>query len=98
MMHRLAALLVLGPIVLLACQSPEPEVAEPVDPLAAGRAVLDVIDESTLREPITVLSSDEYGGRGPSSEGDLATQQYLASRMEAMGLEPGGDGGAATVL
>ncbi len=95
-MHRIAALILTSAgFGLISCgPGEEAEIPEvPVDPLAPGRAVLEIIDESSLREPIAVLSSDEYEGRGPASPADLKTQEYLAAQMEAIGLQPAGEGG-----
>lgn len=42
---------------------------------------------------IEVLSSDAFGGRGPGSQGETTTIEYLIESFKAMGLEPGGVGG-----
>jgi len=52
------------------------------------------ITESGLIAPIRFLSSDLLGGRGPGSEGDQLARAYLASELEAMGLEPGAADGS----
>jgi Peptidase family M28/PA domain len=47
-----------------------------------------------LRRHIIELSSDEYGGRGPGSEGDGMARAYLVEELKRLGLEPGAaDGG-----
>jgi Zn-dependent M28 family amino/carboxypeptidase len=57
------------------------------------RAAADAIRERSMRADIRFLSSDLLEGRGPSTRGDRLAQQYIASRFEAIGLEPGaGDG------
>jgi Zn-dependent M28 family amino/carboxypeptidase len=52
-----------------------------------------LITAEVLRGPIAELSSDKYQGRGPGSDGDIKTQQYLSEEMKRLGFEPGaGDG------
>lgn len=57
--------------------------------LASLEEAARVIDEDTLRGHVATLSADDFGGRGPGTEGDEKTQQYLVEQMEAIGLEPG---------
>ena len=40
-----------------------------------------------------VLASDEFEGRGPGTEGDRRTVDYLVSQFRALGLEPGNPDG-----
>jgi len=47
-----------------------------------------------MRADIRFLSSDLLEGRGPATRGDRLARAYLASRFEAIGLEPGAPGGA----
>jgi Zn-dependent M28 family amino/carboxypeptidase len=80
--------------LVLACGAPVPQEAPEVDLVAAAREVAGAIDRPSLEGPIAELASDAYEGRGPSSAGDLKTQEYLAQQMAALGLEPGAaDGG-----
>ena len=51
------------------------------------------IDRASLEAPIRFLSSDLLEGRGPATRGDELTQLYLATEMQAIGLEPGGENG-----
>ncbi|HVR97667.1 MAG TPA: peptidase M28, partial [Thermoanaerobaculia bacterium] len=60
---------------------------------AVDRAA-EVIDRGTLEAPIRFLADDLLEGRGPSSRGDQLTQLYLASTMQLLGLEPGGENGS----
>ncbi len=47
-----------------------------------------------MRGIVVEISDDRYEGRGPGSEGDKMARDYLAERMEELGLEPGAaDGG-----
>ncbi len=50
------------------------------------------ISEAEIAEHLSILASDEYGGRGPSSPGEVLTTNYLADEFERMGLQPGPDG------
>lgn len=47
------------------------------------------ITGESLMEHITVLSSDEYMGRGTGTAGETATVQYLTERFREMGLTGG---------
>lgn len=47
------------------------------------------ITAEELKMHIQVLSSDEFEGRGPASEGEKKTIAYLKKQFEDMGLEPG---------
>ncbi|HKK93966.1 MAG TPA: M28 family metallopeptidase [Longimicrobiales bacterium] len=50
------------------------------------------ITAAGLEQHIVTLSSDEFGGRGPSSPGGDMTVEYLAEQFADMGLEPGNEG------
>lgn len=57
------------------------------------QAAADAIRERSMRADVRFLSSDLLEGRGPSTHGDRLAEQYIASRFEAIGLQPGaGDG------
>lgn len=47
------------------------------------------INTAQLIEHIKVLSSDEFGGRAPSSEGEKLTLDYLTKQFTAIGFKPG---------
>ena len=47
------------------------------------------IDEAALRRRIKTLSSDEFGGRAPVTEGGRKTREFLISEMKALGMQPG---------
>ena len=47
-----------------------------------------------MRGIVVEISDDRYEGRGPGSRGDAAARQYLARRMEELGLEPGAEDGS----
>ena len=52
------------------------------------------ITRPVIEAPIRFLSNDALQGRGPATDGDRMTHLYLATEMEALGLEPGGPGGS----
>jgi len=45
--------------------------------------------EADLRRHISVLASDEFGGRAPASPGEKLTTDYIAGQFKALGLAPG---------
>ena len=47
------------------------------------------IREQRMRADVRFLSSDLLEGRAPGTRGDLLARAYVASRFEAIGLEPG---------
>ena len=47
------------------------------------------ITAAELATHIEILSSDEFGGRAPSSPGEEMTVNYLANQFRAMGIAPG---------
>ena len=71
---------VLASLLLAAC-TPAPVVIPPVDERGA-------IAERLMAD-ITVLASDEFGGRKPGTPGGRATYEYLERRMGEVGLVSG---------
>ncbi len=53
----------------------------------------EVITRPLLEAPIRFLADDLLEGRGAASRGDEIARLYLASQMEALGLQPGAAGG-----
>lgn len=47
------------------------------------------ITEAEIADHMTVLASDEFGGRAPSSPGEELTVAYLADYFQRLGLQPG---------
>ena len=60
---------------------------------SAQNDLLNRNDEALLRDWIRTISSDDFGGRKPMTTYEDKTVEYLASELEALGLEPafGGD-------
>ena len=50
--------------------------------------------ESRWRADVRFLSSDLLEGRAPGTRGEQLAREYIAARFEAIGLEPGAQGGA----
>jgi Zn-dependent M28 family amino/carboxypeptidase len=65
------------------------DIPEPVAKVAAAQ-----ITRGTLRAPIRFLASDELEGRGPASRGDQLARLYLATELESLGYQPGGERGS----
>lgn len=47
------------------------------------------ISEESIKSHIEVLSSDDFQGRKPFTEGEIKTVNYLVDRFKEYGLEPG---------
>ncbi|MEQ9468388.1 MAG: M28 family metallopeptidase [Ekhidna sp.] len=47
------------------------------------------VSEESLKAHIHVLSSDDFQGRKPFTEGEIKTVNYLADQFKSYGLEPG---------
>jgi len=60
---------------------------------SAPDAALQSLSGDRLLQHIRVLSSDEFGGRGPGSQGEGLTVQYLQDQFRSFGLEPGNPDG-----
>jgi Zn-dependent M28 family amino/carboxypeptidase len=61
---------------------------------ADGAAASATITPATLAAPIRILADDLLEGRGPGTRGDALARAYIATEMEAIGLQPGGPGGS----
>lgn len=58
--------------------------------LAPLPAISQPISAEGLRKHIDILASDAFEGREPGSAGEAKTIAYIASKMQASGLEPAG--------
>lgn len=52
------------------------------------------INRDAIEGPLRFLADDLLEGRGPASRGDQLTQLYLATTLEMLGYEPGGENGS----
>jgi Zn-dependent M28 family amino/carboxypeptidase len=44
-----------------------------------------------LRRVVAEISADDYGGRGPGTEGEMKTRAFLARELSALGFGPAGE-------
>lgn len=85
----LASLWLAAAIATAQEMEPDGAAALPASLQEGAREAAKEIDAATLAAPIRFLASDLLEGRGPASRGDRLTQEYLATQMELLGLEPG---------
>jgi Zn-dependent M28 family amino/carboxypeptidase len=71
-------------------QGGAPSVAIPAAVDAVAKAQ---INAQSLRAPVRFLAADELEGRGPATRGDALARLYLATQLEALGYQPGGENG-----
>lgn len=83
------AILGLSALALAACGSGGSTGMDGMDlpEVAAGE-----LSEDTMKDITRTLSSDEFDGRMPGTEGEVKTVALLTERFEAAGLEPGNNG------
>ena len=74
--------------------SPGPAGAAPVTLTPAEKAAAARITPEILRSHVRFLSDDLLEGRGPASRGDRLTQLHIATRLEALGLQPAAPDGS----
>src|SRR5688572_4054172 len=60
-----------------------------VQALAIAQDLTSKFDAAKMRERVIKLSSDEFEGRGPGTEGGKKAAQYIADEMRASGVMPG---------
>lgn len=89
----LGLLVACGPSEPPAPQAPPAAEAESPFTEAGERAAATITADEILAH-VKVLGADEFEGRGPASDGDRKTQQYLVEQLGALGYEPAAaDGG-----
>ena len=86
---RAAALLPIAALCALPALSAPPVTLSDAEKEAAAQ-----ITPELLRAHVRFLSDDLLEGRGPATRGDRLGQLYIATRMEALGLEPGAPDGS----
>ena len=77
----LYSLMITSTILFISCSSNEVKKAD-TDGLSA-------FSKDSLAKNIQVLSSDEYQGRKPFTEGETKTIAFLTGQFKSLGLEPG---------
>ena len=84
-------LLLISTLFLSACQreqaAPEPETTAVKAEINLQNAT-PATDTDRIMSNIAELSSDQYGGRAPMSEGERLTLDFLENRFRNMGLDP----------
>lgn len=60
--------------------------------VSEAASAADQIGSASLAQEIQTLSSDEFGGRGPSSAGEERSVDYLTREFQALDVEPGNNG------
>src|SRR5688572_1565575 len=68
--------------------------AQSATPAVSADGAAAEIDRDTIEGPVRFLADDLLEGRGPASRGDELTQLYLATTLEMLGYEPGGEKGS----
>ena len=56
-----------------------------------AKAAQGSIDPALFRQDIKTLSSDDFQGRAPATEGEVKSVAYIEKQFKAVGLQPGGD-------
>jgi Zn-dependent M28 family amino/carboxypeptidase len=83
MMTRALRLLAVASLAVVACAKPGPPTI----------AQLPDVDTNAVLGHVKVLSSDEYEGRAPGSQGEQLTVAYLIDQFKKIGLKPGNTDG-----
>lgn len=83
------ALAVSALIGLGACADEQSTTSAAVPMASNFEQVYNEVSESAITEHISVLASDEFGGRAPASEGEKLTLDYLSTQLTAVGFTPG---------
>ncbi len=82
------AILGLSALALSACDSG----GTGMDGMEIPEVAAGELSEDTMKDITRELSSDEFDGRMPGTEGEVKTVALLTERFEAAGLEPGNNG------
>ncbi len=82
------AILGLSALALAACDSG----GTGMDGMDIPEVTAGELSEDTMKDITRTLSSDEFEGRMPGTEGETKTVALLTERFEAAGLEPGNNG------
>ncbi len=77
-------------VFAVACHSSTPK---PPDLGTAGAPGVRAISTASFEANIKFLASDELAGRAPGTDGGAKAEQFLADQLQALGVEPAGEGG-----
>src|SRR5262249_7428506 len=95
MRHLLALFCLVIALSLAGCsQSNDAASANATDNKNALAPALAAIDGNELLQHIKTLSSDQFGGRAPGTQGEELTVNYLVSQFQKLGLKPGNPDGS----
>ncbi len=87
-------------LAIAACAHPVVDVPASPDaaaPAAGGAPIPGGgISADNLAHHLSVLASDEFEGRAPTTDGERRTIDYLSAEFAKAGLQPGGDAGGWT--
>ena len=76
-----------------ASETPAPQQTPAASSAPVPLASLPKIDQAAILEHVKVLSSDEYEGRAPGTNGETLTVKYLEDQFKKLGLKPGNPDG-----
>ncbi len=82
-------------LLLASCGTTAPPHANPEPPrggIVAPEPAGPPLSPAALAQHARILSSDEFGGREPSSPGERLTIDYISQQFKAAGLQPGWNG------
>src|SRR4051812_47159875 len=79
--------------VLAAALASDPNVVTAARHSGPGPRGADQIEAGRLKADLSFIASDELEGRETPSRGLDVAARYLAARLQALGLKPGGDDG-----
>jgi Zn-dependent M28 family amino/carboxypeptidase len=87
--------MLLGGLLVVSCSRPNSTTAGQSAPSAAAVPLsgLPDVDADAVLAHTKVLSSDEFGGRGPGTKGEELTVQYLTDQFKKIGAKPGNSDG-----
>ncbi|TMM44817.1 M28 family metallopeptidase [Colwellia ponticola] len=88
-MMKKIGLSLLSAAVLVGCTKTTPEQSTLANSAEDINASYNSINTTQLIDHVKVLSSDKFGGRAPSSEGEKLTLDYLTEQFTAIGFKPG---------
>jgi len=87
-------------LLLAACQASTPDAPTLRAAAARDAAIPEIpgggVQADNLARHLSVLASDDFEGRAPTTEGERKTVAYISEQFAAAGLEPGGEGGGWT--